>query len=295
MNKKLLKKLYRFLISLTVVFSVCELVNMPQNVSESVKTASAAKAQQGQEAEQYIPQNLNYAKMIQDIKREEGVPEEELKSPTISEDLREERINLSLSPRETLQVAKRCVQEAMEQPSEAKIRLKVRQALLYYKEFLKYYPENLDGLLGAGAMATYLGREDEARNILMQAYATYPTNPNVHKALGDYSFRFSNYNNAIEYYNLSLNSGNLKDYATNLSTALCYEKLGEVERAKEYFKFAQHLNPESEIANQRVKMYEQMEHEGYSADPRVYDEATKPNEENDLELETLILDAQQLK
>jgi len=295
MYKKFLKTFYKILISLTVILSVCELTFLPQKNNNGENQIAAAKAQQEEEAEQYIPQNLNYAQMIQDIKREEGVPEEELKSPTISEDLKDDNVNLSLAPKDYILAAKNCVREAMQQQNEVQIRLKIRKALLYYKEFLKYYPENLDGLLGAGAMATYLGREDEARNILMQAYATYPTNPHVHKALGDYSFRFSNYNNAIEYYNLSLNSGNLKDFATNLSTALCYEKLGEVERAKQYFKFAMYLNPESELAQQRVKMYEDMEKEGYSADPRVYDEADKPNEENDLELETLILDAQQLK
>ena len=294
MNKTVIKISYKIFLSIFIIFLLFEITEF--SVRKNIKTNSCFAAFAAEEKEQYIPQNLNYSDVIKSIKREEGVPEEELENKTVTqEDTVSENNLLTLAPSEYITAAKNCVKEALTVSDNVKKRFLIRKAFRYYKEFLKYYPDNIDGLLGAGAMATFLGREDDAKNILMQAYATYPKNPNVHKALGDYSFKFSNYNNAIEYYNLSLVSGNLKDFATNLATALCYEKLGDIERAKQYFKVAQYLNPESELANSRVKMYADMEKEGYSADPRVYDEAVKPDEDHDTELETLLLDAQQIK
>lgn len=295
MENKKQRIFIRVAIIIMVIYIACEVSDFHRNYYEKNQPVMAA---QTEEEKQYIPENLNYSEMIKSIKRAEGIAEEEEPAPVVAgnqeEDSQSDRIAVS-KPSDYIEVAKYFLEEARKQPDEAHKRLKVKKALKYYKEFLKYYPEDIDGLLGAGAMATYLGREDDAKNILMQAYATYPKNPAVHKALGDYSFKFSNYNNAIEYYNLSLASGNLKDYATNIATAVCYEKLGDIPRAKEYFKVAQYLNPDSALANQRVQMYEAMEHEGYSADTRVYDDAQKPDEASDTELETLLLDSQQIK
>ena len=296
MKKTILKYTYKIILTLVIIFSVCEFTGVQKNQYLENKIVSAA---QPSAENQYIPENLDYSEVIKQIKMEEGVLEEE--EPTGSFEDKEENEDLSLfhkditNPASYMTFAKECVRDAMNTGDEAEKRHLVKKALNYYKEYLKYKEGDLEALLGAGAMATYLGREEDAKNILMEAYATYPKNPRVHKALGDYSFKFSNYNNAIEYYNLSLLSGNLKDYATNLVTAVCYEKLGDIEKAIAYFRVAQHLNPDSEIANQRLMMYEAMEKEGYRADSRMYDEADKPSEDEDIELETLILDSQQIK
>ena len=138
---------------------------------------------------------------------------------------------------------------------------------------------------------TYLKKENESRNILMQAYAAFPQNPHVHKALGDYCFRFANYNSALEYYKLSLSSGNLEDFATNLAIAICYEKLGDVKMAISYFRIAQSLNPESKTANQRVEMYDKLINDGYNPDSRKYSDTYKVPEHEDTELENLIIDS----
>ena len=49
-----------------------------------------------------------------------------------------------------------------------------------------------------------------------------------HKNL-NFNFSFQEYSTAVEYYKLSLASGNLRDFATNLQTAKCFEKLGDLE------------------------------------------------------------------
>lgn len=294
MKKIIIKQFIKITITLTILFLICETVNVKSETEKKdIKNLRAAETQS--EKSQYIPMNLDYSKVIEYIKKEEGVWNEEEEARLKSQLGAYNQLDLDtrISPSEYFNIAKESVREAMNAYDEPEKRYKVRKALMYYKEYLKYYPGNIEALLGAGAMATYLGREEESKNILMEAYATYPKNPAVHKALGDFYYKFSNFNNAIEFYNLALLSGNLEDYGTNLATAVCYEKLGDKERAIEYYKVCKHLNPDSEIAEKRLQMYEKMERDGYQADSRMYEDAIREND--DIELEMLILDAQKIK
>lgn len=249
------------------------------------------------EEKQYIPEDLDYYEVIKKIKQDEGIMVLEARPRKFTGRTSYEPFILpqNLEPVQYKILAYRHVKKAASLSESYAKRELARRALMCYKKYLEFYPSDLNALIGAGNLAGYLKKEEEAKNILMQAYATYPQNPDVHRALGDYSFRFSNYNNAIEYYNLSLASGNLKDYATNLSTAICYEKLGNIKMAFIYFKIAQKINPDSNIANKKIEMYEKAMRDGYRSDPRLYDEAAKVNENDDAELEDMIFDSHFIK
>ncbi|MGN0015208.1 MAG: tetratricopeptide repeat protein [Candidatus Gastranaerophilaceae bacterium] len=300
MKKPEFKTLLIITISFTAILVLCDYPpysndKVKHTVMPIVEAASSANIKS--EDKQYIPKNLDYSAMIKDIKAQEGIIETEEENKELNKIVATEdkTIKTSAAPSEYMNIAIGFVKEAMLTTDEAEKRTKVLNAYKFYKEYLKHYPGNIEALLGAGTMAIFLGKEEEAKNILMEAYATYPANPRVHKALGDYSFKFANFNNAIEYYNLSLSSGNLEDYATNLATAVCYEKLGDIEKAITYYKVSLHLNPNSTLAKQRVEMYAVMEQDGYEADTRKYENATKLQENEDMELQDLILDSYQIR
>lgn len=223
------------------------------------------------ESDQYIPKDLDYTEVINAIKKEEGIPVSEeagkkaQKTTVIPEDM---KISEDLTVDECIVIADEQLEEAMSAEDKSLKLYHLRQAYEFYKAALNKDEENIEALIGAGISATFTGKKSIAKNTLMRAYATYPENADIHKALGDYSFYFSEYNNAIEYYNLSLLSGNLKDYGTNLSTAVCYEKLGNIENAAAYYRLSLQLNPESQLAKERLEIFEEMEKNGYSADSR---------------------------
>ncbi len=301
MKKMILKTIFKLSLTLIVIVAVCELTGM-HNFNKNSSNQNT-KAQQTEE-EQYIPPHLDYSEVIKSIKEEEGIvdePEENTDEiATKPEEVRNDDYVLTKeeepsNPAEYMGKAQLCVRTAVQAKDETTRIRYVRKALECYLRYLKYYEGDLDALLGAGTTATFLGKETQARHLLMEAYATYPKNPNVHKALGDYCFKFNNFNNAIEYYNLSLSSGNLMDYNTNIATAVCYEKLGDIKKAIDYFKVAQHINPNSPIANQRLEMYAAMERDGYQADSRLYNNSRPDDEQKDVELETLMLDSQRIK
>lgn len=300
MKKLILKTIFKLSLTLIVIFAVCELTGMHNFNKNSENQTTKA---QTTEDNQYIPPHLNYGDVIKSIKAEEGIvddPEDEKIANEQEEQVKNDDYMLTkdeepANPEEYMEKARFCVRSAVQAENETTRIRYVRKALECYLRYLKYFEGDLDALLGAGTTATFLGKETQARHLLMEAYATYPKNPNVHKALGDYCFKFNNFNSAIEYYNLSLLSGNLKDYNTNIATAVCYEKLGDVEKAIAYYKVAQQINPNSPIANQRLEMYAAMERDGYQSDSRLYNTSRPDDEQKDVELETLMLDSQRIK
>lgn len=302
MKKLFLKTISKLSLTLIVIFAVCELTGMHNFDKNSSNQTTKA---QTKEDNQYIPAHLDYSDVIKSIKAEEGIvdePDEDNQEIAKKEEEQVRNDDYMLSrdeepanPEEYMEKARFCVRTAVQAEDETTRIRYVRKALECYLRYLKYFEGDLDALLGAGTTATFLGKETQARHLLMEAYATYPKNPNVHKALGDYCFKFNNFNSAIEYYNLSLLSGDLKDYNTNIATAVCYEKLGDIEKAIAYYKVAQHINPDSPIANQRLEMYEKMERDGYQVDSRMYNTSRPDDEQKDVELETLMLDSQRIK
>ena len=271
-----------------VLFTYCSLCFYEENQNYTQRNNAISAA----EADQYIPKDLDYTEVINTIKKEEGIPvsEETSKKAQKSIDIPEDmKISQNLTVDECMVIADEQLKEALSIEDKSLKLYHLRQAHEFYKAALAKDEENIEALIGAGMSAAFIGKKSVAKNLLMRAYATYPQNADVHKALGDYSFLFSEFNNAIEYYNLSLLSGNLKDYATNLSTAACYEKLGNIKNAIAYYTLSLQLNPNSDIAKQKLENFEEMEKNGYSPDSRKQenDDNTALTEE---EIEKLIME-----
>lgn len=126
---------------------------------------------------------------------------------------------------------------------------------LYEEEFEKN-PIDTDVLLGLSKTFQLIGDRAEAKLYALKAYNMYPNNPDMQKAMGDFHFSFQEYSTAVEYYKLSLASGNLRDFETNLQTAKCFEKLGDLENAELYYKICYHLNEKSREVLNKLNEYE---------------------------------------
>lgn len=126
---------------------------------------------------------------------------------------------------------------------------------LYEEEFEKN-PIDTAVLLGLSKTFQLIGDRAEAKLYALKAYNMYPNNPDMQKAMGDFHFSFQEYSTAVEYYKLSLASGNLRDFETNLQTAKCFEKLGDLENAELYYKICYHLNEKSREVLNKLNEYE---------------------------------------
>ena len=111
-------------------------------------------------------------------------------------------------------------------------------------------------MIGLSKTFQLIGDRAEAKLYALKAYNMYPNNPDMQKAMGDFHFSFQEYSTAVEYYKLSLSSGNLRDFDTNLQTAKCFEKVGDLENAELYYKICYHLNEKSREVLNKLNEYE---------------------------------------
>lgn len=163
---------------------------------------------------------------------------------------------------------------------------------LYLEEYNKNNL-NLDAMIGLGKSYCLMEQRTDAKNILMQAYSIYSDKPKIQVTLGDFNYYFQDYNTALEFYKLALSSGYLKDFRTNLSTAKCYEKLGDSKNAKLYFQITLMINPLSTEAKKRL--YELENKNSFPTTPTqktIFQNQTDPD---DIDINTLIENSQSIK
>ncbi|MBQ3642118.1 hypothetical protein II906_09385 [bacterium] len=119
-------------------------------------------------------------------------------------------------------------------------------------------PTNVEVLMSLSEVWQLIGDRQQAKIYIIKAYNIKPYDKYVQKAMGDFYFSFQEYNTALEYYKLALATGLLEDYETNVKTAKCYEKLGDLENAQLYYKICNYVNPSSQITKNKVNEYESM-------------------------------------
>jgi len=132
----------------------------------------------------------------------------------------------------------------------------IHKARVLYKEEYDKNPVNVQALLGLSKVNQLLQDRTEAKLYVLKAYNMYPSDPKIQRAMGDFHYSFQEYSTAIEYYKLALASGLLRDYDTNLQSAKCYEKLGDIKNAELYYQICYHLNSKSREVMSKLNEYD---------------------------------------
>lgn len=129
--------------------------------------------------------------------------------------------------------------------------------------YLEQYDKNqsdIKALVGLSKTYQLLGDRAEAKLYLLKAYNIKPYDAKLQKEMADFYYSFQEYSTAIEYYKLALASGLLKDFNTNLATAKCYEKLGDLKNAELYYQICSHLDADSKKVMNKLNEYESAKH-----------------------------------
>ena len=136
----------------------------------------------------------------------------------------------------------------------------IHKARILYEEEYQKNPVNTKALLGLSKVNQLLQDRAEAKLYVLKAYNMNPADPKLQRAMGDFFYSFQEYSTAIEYYKLALASGLLKDFDTNLQSAKCYEKLGDLENAELYYQICFHLNAKSKEVMNKLNEYTSAKH-----------------------------------
>lgn len=136
----------------------------------------------------------------------------------------------------------------------------INKARILYQEEYDENPVNLQVLLGLSKVNQLLKDRAEAKLYVLKAYNMNPADPKLQRAMGDFFYSFQEYSTAIEYYKLALASGLLRDFDTNLKSAKCYEKLGDLKNAELYYQICYHLNSQSREVMKKLNEYDSAKH-----------------------------------
>lgn len=171
----------------------------------------------------------------------------------------------------------------------------INAARILYMEKYEENESDIQALLGLSKVHQLTGERAEAKLYVLKAYNMKPYEPKLQKEMGNFYYSFQEYSTAIEYYKLALASGLLKDFETNLITAKCYEKLGDLENAELYYKICNHLNPNSKRVANKLNNYDSKKHDDNSQELEnakykylFKEKKLSESEQNDVDAEKLI-------
>lgn len=136
----------------------------------------------------------------------------------------------------------------------------INEARLIYQSKFEENPVDIKALLGLSKTYQLIGDRAEAKLYVLKAYNMKPYDAKLQREMADFYYSFQEYSTAIEYYKLCLASGLLRDFETNLKTAKCYEKLGDLENAELYYQICYHLDAKSKKVMNKLNEYESAKH-----------------------------------
>ncbi len=136
----------------------------------------------------------------------------------------------------------------------------IEEARQLYKEKYDENQTDIKALLGLSKTYQLIGDRAEAKLYLLKAYNIKPYDAKLQREMADFYYNFQEYSTAIEYYKLALASGLLRDFDTNLATAKCYEKLGDLKNAELYYQICYHLDAKSKRVMNKLNEYDSAKH-----------------------------------
>lgn len=132
----------------------------------------------------------------------------------------------------------------------------LNSARILFEERLEKAPADINTLIALSQTYQLMNDRANAKLYVFKAYNIKPDSPQIKKELGDFFYCFGEYSTAIEYYKAALSSGLLRNYETNIKTAKCYEKLGDLTNAELYYKISLHINSSSREAMNKINEYD---------------------------------------
>jgi len=118
------------------------------------------------------------------------------------------------------------------------------KALEKYMLLLEYNMFDAVSATQVAIIHDMLGNNDTALEYFKRAVYLENLNPFANFYFGEYYFYRKNYRNALKYYLVAYENGLGDSYQTSLKIATIYEKFGDFEKAKKYYRIAQKQNPE---------------------------------------------------
>ncbi|MBQ2871080.1 hypothetical protein IJE86_05215 [bacterium] len=146
--------------------------------------------------------------------------------------------------------------------------LETKDVVILDRAYLNYYKASqiepsASSYLGMGMVFIEKKMTKKAKKYLYKAYSIDENDAVANYYLAKFSFENEDYLRALFFYKKAYANGLADNYDVNEKLGTIYEKVGDTERAKLFYRAALNLNPNSEHAQNRLNALDYFENKKY--------------------------------
>lgn len=124
-----------------------------------------------------------------------------------------------------------------------KKRFYIKEAMRYYFLLQKMNPSSIEAQIGLARFYDEIKYDRMAKKHFFNAYNMDNQNPKMNLYFGNFYYKRSDFITALQYYQRAYKYGYLNNFQLNCKLGEAYEKLGDIETAKVFYKYALKLKP----------------------------------------------------
>lgn len=134
----------------------------------------------------------------------------------------------------------------------------LQDAMRYYFLLEKMNPTSIEAQIGLARVYDELNLDKYAKKHFFNALNFNIQNAKANLYFANFYYKRNDYINALKYYKIAYKYGYSKDYETNLRLGVLYEKLADIEKSQEYYKYALRIKPKNEVLVNKIRLLDEL-------------------------------------
>lgn len=134
----------------------------------------------------------------------------------------------------------------------------MQEALRYYFLLEKINSKNVEAQIGLGRVYNEIKKDSYAKKHFFNALNMDRQNPKTNYYFANFYYSRNDFINALYYYKQAYACGYSKSYELNYRLATTYEKLADIETAKNFYKMAYRLKPSNANLIDKIRLLDEL-------------------------------------
>lgn len=128
----------------------------------------------------------------------------------------------------------------------------LQEAMRYYFLLSQARPDSVEAQIGLGRIYDEMNLDRLAKKHFFNAYNFNSQDPKLNMYFANFYYKRNEFITALGFYNAAHKYGYSKNYFINWQLGTLYEKLGDIEGAKHFFKQALKINPQNQNIRDKI-------------------------------------------
>lgn len=134
----------------------------------------------------------------------------------------------------------------------------LQDAMRYYFLLEKINPTSIEAQIGLARVYDELNLDKYAKKHYFNALSFNNQNARVNYYFANFYYKRNDYINALNYYKIAYKYGYSKNYEVNYRLGIIYEKLADIQKSQEYYKYALRIRPKNELLVNKIRLLDEL-------------------------------------